>query len=201
MEASHTESCKQNSPSYWHIEESQTLSPQKNSENDILQPHTPPSELWDNSLGSKNQAHKKLQKWALRQIVNAKYNSHTEPILKRLKFLSVNDLYHLAALKLHHKHKNDELPAYFTDIFATQAPTHEYNTRNRQNRQQQSNTISASHSPRFVVPKLVETLPNPITSMVKQVKLQCFTRAIKKYLIGKYYETCPIYNCYICNQS
>ena len=153
--------------------------------------------LW----GQKTKRIKKLQKWALRQIVNAKYNSHTEPILKRLKLLSVNDLYHLAALKLHHKHKNDELPAYFTDIFATQAPTHEYNTRHRQNRQQQSNTISASHSPRFVVPKLVETLPNPITSMVKQVKLQCFTRAIKKYLIGKYNETCPIYNCYICNQS
>ena len=153
--------------------------------------------LW----GSKTKRIKKLQKWAVRLITNAKYNSHTEPILKKLKLLSVNDLYNLAALKLHHKYQNNDLPAYFTNIFAIQTPTHGYNTRHKQNRYQQSNTISASYSPRYVIPKLVETLPNLITSTIKKVKLQCYSKATKKYFIENYKETCSIYQCYICNQS
>ena len=151
--------------------------------------------LW----GRKTSRINKLQKWALRQLVNAKYNSHTEPILKKLKLLRVNDLYNLAALKLYHKYENNDLPVYFTHIFSPQAPPHEYNTRHRQNRHQQSNTISASHSPRYVIPKIVESLPDLITSTVKQVKLQCFSRETKKYLIENYKETCSIYNCYICS--
>ena len=143
---------------------------------------------------------RKLQKWAVRQIVNAKYNSHTEPIMKKLKLLSVNDLYNLAALKLHLKYNNNELPAYFTNIFTSQTPIHEYNTRHKQNRHQQSNTISASHSPRYVVPRLIDALPNLITSTVKQVKLQCYTKTFKKLIIQNYKEKCSIYKCYICNQ-
>ena len=153
--------------------------------------------LW----GRKTKRIRKLQKWAVRQIVNAKYNSHTEPIIKKLKLLSVNDLYNLAALKLHHKYNNNELPAYFTNMFTSQTPIHEYNTRHKQNRHQQSNTISASHSPRYVVPRLIDALPNLITSTVKQVKLQCYTKTFKKLIIQNYKEKCSIYKCYICNQS
>ena len=53
----------------------------------------------------------KLQKWAVRQIVNAKYNSHTEPIMKKLKLLKVDDLYNLGASKLYHKYTNIDLPS------------------------------------------------------------------------------------------
>ena len=43
-----------------------------------------------------------LQKKALRVVVGAPYNAHTEPIFARLKLLQFNDLYKLSLLKLAH---------------------------------------------------------------------------------------------------
>ena len=151
--------------------------------------------LW----GRKPKRINKLQKWAVRQVTNAKYNSHTEPIMKRLKLLKVNDLYNLAALKLFHKYENNDLPSYFTNIFASQIAPHEYNTRHKNSSHQKSNTISASHSPRYCVPRVVETIPDYLTSTVKMVKLPTFSNTTKKYFISNYKYSCPIYNCYICN--
>ena len=48
----------------------------------------------------------KLQKWALRTIVNAKYNAHTAPILSKHKLLRVDDIYKLTAIKIFYKNKN-----------------------------------------------------------------------------------------------
>ena len=142
----------------------------------------------------------KLQKWAVRQIVNAKYNSHTEPIMKKLKLRKVNDLYNLAALKLYHKYKNIDLPPYFATIFENQTPNHDYNTRHRNNTHQKPNTISASHSPRYCIPRLVESLPESIISTVKEVSLKGFSSANKKHFLSNYQNTCLVYNCYICNE-
>ena len=59
----------------------------------------------------------KLQKWALRTIVNAKYNAHTAPILSKHKLLRVDDIYKLTAIKIFHKYKNNKLPPFFDNIF------------------------------------------------------------------------------------
>ena len=41
----------------------------------------------------------KLQKKAIRTISNAKYNAHTEPLLKKLKILKVSDLFSVSCLQ------------------------------------------------------------------------------------------------------
>ena len=116
--------------------------------------------LWGKELKRIN----KLQKWALRTIVNAKYNEHTEPILKQLKLLKVIDIYHLTAVKIFHKYKNNKLPLYFNGIFDRIQPTHTHNTRDRNGRRDTPSTISASQSPRFSVPKIIEKIDVSITS-------------------------------------
>ena len=58
----------------------------------------------------------KLQKKAIRSIVSAKYNSHTEPIFKSLNLLKVNDLFSISQLKFYHKLINKNLPKYFSTI-------------------------------------------------------------------------------------
>ena len=199
MEGPHPKSSKQNCTGNWYSKAFETFSSPKYSKNIVLQSHTPPLKLWDNSLGQKTQAYQQTTKWAVRQVTNAKYNSHTEPIMKRLKLLKVNDLYNLAALKLFHKYENNDLPSYFTNIFASQIAPHEYNTRHKNSSHQKSNTISASHSPRYCVPRVVETIPDYLTSTVKMVKLPTFSNTTKKYFISNYKYSCPIYNCYICN--
>ena len=62
--------------------------------------------LWGHKIKRIN----KLQKWAIRTIVNAKYNEHTEPIMKKLKILKVKDIFTLTAIKIFHKYKNNKLP-------------------------------------------------------------------------------------------
>merc|ERR1712045_941345 len=82
----------------------QTIDTMKRLYNSLVLPHlTYGIILW----GKKIKRITKLQKWALRVIVCAKYNAHTDPILSKLKLLRVNDIYKLTALKIYHKYKNN----------------------------------------------------------------------------------------------
>ena len=56
---------------------------------------------------------KTLQKKAIRIITNSKYNSHTEPIMKTLDILKLDDIFKLKIMKWYHQYAHDELPAYF----------------------------------------------------------------------------------------
>jgi len=58
-----------------------------------------------------------LQKRAIRIISKAKYNSHTEPLLKNLNILNVNDLYEFEILIFMHKFIHHKLPKSFSNIF------------------------------------------------------------------------------------
>ncbi len=55
----------------------------------------------------------KLQQKAVRLITISKYNAHTEPIFKKLKFLKVEDILKLQQLKCYFKYTNNMLPWYF----------------------------------------------------------------------------------------
>ena len=50
---------------------------------------------------------------ALRIIVSAKYNSHTEPIFKSLGLLKLNDIFYINQLKFYFKMVHKTLPTYF----------------------------------------------------------------------------------------
>ena len=63
--------------------------------------------------GHKPERIKILQKKAVRSITNSKYNSHTEPLFKKLNLLNVTDIHTLCKLKLFFKLENNLLPPYF----------------------------------------------------------------------------------------
>ena len=52
----------------------------------------------------------KLQKKAIRIISISTYNAHTEPLLKNLRILKIQDILILQTLKMYHKHWNNKLP-------------------------------------------------------------------------------------------
>ena len=54
----------------------------------------------------------KLQKKAIRIISISTYNAHTEPLLKNLRILKIQDILILQTLKMYHKHRNNKLPTY-----------------------------------------------------------------------------------------
>ena len=151
--------------------------------------------LWGKHLKRIN----KLQKWAIRTVINGKYNSHTEPILKKLKLLKVSDIYKLTAIKIFHKYKNDELPEYFDNFFETH--THRYNTRKQNKRRATPSTVTASQSPRFSIPTIVDSFPEHVTAKLQNNSLKSTSNYVKKYLIDSYIDSCQIANCYICNRD
>ena len=57
-----------------------------------------------------------LQKKAIRIITHSNYIAHTEPLLKQLNLLKVEDMFSLNILKFLHKLAHDTLPPYF-DIY------------------------------------------------------------------------------------
>ena len=145
----------------------------------------------------------KLQKWALRVIVCAKYNAHTDPILSKLKLLRVNDIYKLTALKIYHKYKNNTLPPFFSNIFeiAEVPPTHSYELRQREERLSSPNTVGASQSPKFLIPNIVRDIPADIMAKLETESLKVVTNATKNFFINSYATECTLMNCYICNEQ
>ena len=55
----------------------------------------------------------KVQKRVIRNITHSHFIAHTEPLLKDLKLLKVEDMFSLKVLKFLHKLSHNELPPYF----------------------------------------------------------------------------------------
>ena len=72
----------------------------------------------------------KIQKKDIRIITSNKYNSHTEPLLKQLNMLKLEDLLKLQQLKFYFKFNEGSLPVYLQNWDITpNARVHNYNTR------------------------------------------------------------------------
>ena len=54
----------------------------------------------------------KLQKRSIRIITDSKCNSHTEPLLKSLNILKINDIFSTQCLKFFHNYLNDRVPVF-----------------------------------------------------------------------------------------
>ena len=153
--------------------------------------------LWGHKIKRIN----KLQKWAVRTIVNAKYNEHTEPIMKKLKILKIKDIFTLTAIKIFHKYKNSKLPTFFDNMFEALPPSsHTYGLRQRENRFPTASTIAVSQSPRFVIPTTIDKLSEGIKSKLSTHSLQSTVNYVKQTILDQYDECCTIENCYICNR-
>ena len=71
----------------------------------------------------------KLQKRAVRIITCSKYNSHTDPLFRKLNLLKTKDLFELSVLKWFYKYKKSILPFYISNMFSDFNNLHGYNLR------------------------------------------------------------------------
>ena len=83
------------------------------------------------SWGFKSDRIFKLQKRAVRIITCSKYNAHTEPLLKTLNLLKIEDIMKTKALKLYYRYKQNELPKYFESMFTESNDNHSHHTRHK----------------------------------------------------------------------
>ena len=143
----------------------------------------------------------KLQKRAMRLITCSKYNSHTEPLYKKLNCLNVTDIYTLNMLKFQFKLTKGNIPHYFKNMFP-QTDTHSIHTHNTRFRDYGSlpkpNTTGGGNCLRYFLPQILKQTPLCITEKITTHSPFGFSSYIKQYFINNYIEECNIENCYIC---
>ena len=144
----------------------------------------------------------KLQKKAVRIITLSKYNAHSEPILKKLKLLKVEDILRLQELKFYYKLKNNKLPHYLQSLpIKPNTDTHSHATRTRHDIHLNKTFHDyAKNCVRINLPKIVNNTPIEIIEKVETHSLHGFSVYIKKKIIETYVESCTTPNCFTCNQ-
>ena len=142
----------------------------------------------------------KVQKKAVRIVAKAKYNAHTEPILKNLNLLRVSDICVLQELKFCYKLSHNQLPKYFSNsIFHRMNEIHTHDTRFMQNFQiPLIRHEYARNSMKYRIPKLYNSFPKIVTEKINTHSLHGFSNYAKKFLLDSYSSSCVVSNCYVC---
>jgi hypothetical protein len=142
----------------------------------------------------------KLQKKAVRIIVNEKYNAHTEPIFKMLKLLRIQDIAALQELKFCFKLENGMLPSYFLNgLFKRNSEIHSRNTRYANHLYiPRVHHEFARNSIQYLIPMAYNNCSQSIRQKMLTHSLPSFSKLIRYNFINNYNEVCTIRNCYIC---
>ena len=143
----------------------------------------------------------RLQKKAVRVILKAKYNSHTDNLFKNLKMLKVEDIFKSKCVEFYCRYKNNELPFYFKNVFEPNVINHRYPTRNRGRSNQTPNKQSTKKSFRYFIPTLMDSFPEEIKSKFSTHSLQNIKQRTKQYFSESYQTACTKFKCYICSKS
>ena len=117
----------------------------------------------------------KIQKKALRAIINTKYNAHTDPIFKELGLLNVQDSRQLFEVKFFHKLKANLLPHYFANFVSTNESLH---TNAPMTRGRRLLSVPA-HRHHFFKLGLRYSIVNTINSCPVSILNKCETHSIK----------------------
>ena len=132
----------------------------------------------------------KLNKKALRAIANVGYNTHTNPIEKKLKLLSVPDIHKLKKYCLYKKFIDDKLPKYISTILQNMSLVSFPNY---------PKTVKYRNTIRFELPTFLQTAPDVLMRQSQVVSYWCFKSNVKEYIIERYSSLCTITGCSSCH--
>ena len=144
--------------------------------------------LWGGNPGSLL----KLNKRALRAIVDAGINTHTSPICKKLKLLSLPDIHQMKLLCLYKQYVDSKLPANIHNILAN-IDTHDL--------PEDPRTNAYMSTIRYELPRYLQTAPPEIMYNASNSCYKSFKWKAKTYLIDRYTSLCTSIGCMTCHLS
>ena len=127
----------------------------------------------------------KLQKKAIRTISKSKYNAHTEPIFKKLKFLKLNHIFKLQQLKFYYKLIKGDLPKYFQHF----SYIHNFEIHHHYTRETTSifiPRVNHAYAQKHIRHNLIQTInntPNNIIDKIHTHSLRGFLNYIKVFIL------------------
>jgi len=145
------------------------------------------------------------QKMAVRLISNSKYNSHTEPIFKKLNILPLDKIILYFNIKYMHEFKYNFLPAIFSNYWLTNRENRTANVNERELRNDSELYVpfcrltNSKRFPYFNLPTVWNNFENnPITIIRDKVK---FKSKLKEYLLSLLNpsEICGRLFCHVCS--
>ena len=145
----------------------------------------------------------KIQKKTVRAISKSSYNSHTDPLFKRLKLLKVNDIRKYFEIKFYHKYSNNILPEYFNDF----ARNNEYYYSGRSTRSRYRLSVPVHRhcfcksGLRWSLVETINSCPDSILNKMLTHSIKAVSQQYKSFLFEEYQEACTIQNCYVCNRQ
>ena len=136
----------------------------------------------------------KIQKKAVRIITLSKYNSHTEPLSKKLNTLKVEDLLKLQELKFYYKYRHQNLPVYLLNwqITSTIILGEQLNYTLTELNMNLQTFLKCN------LPHVINNIPDLVIDKIVTHSLKGFSSYAKNYMLQKYNDTCTFLNCYIC---
>ena len=124
----------------------------------------------------------RMQKRAIRVITNSKYNTHVEPLLKKLNLLKISEIFRNSLLKLYYKYKSVNLPHYVMHMFSAEPNVHNYNTRsNTTLNHPVTNLFGSENCVRYHLPQLIEETDSNILEKCTRIAILGSV-----YISGKY---------------
>ena len=144
-----------------------------------------------------------LQKRAIITITLSKYNSHSNPLFKRLHTLKIDDLLTIQQLKFYFNYLHKDLPNYFQSWnLIPNSDIHTHDTRIKH----EISTFRTRHEYakkclRYNLPLMLNTTPDTITNKLYTHSLQGLVNYAKQYILLNYQDVCTLVNCYICEKT
>ena len=146
----------------------------------------------------------KMQKKSLRAINNSKYNSHTDPIFKKLGLLKITDIRKLFEIKFFYKFNAKLLPQYFT-AFITTNESHQINAPVTRGRRLLSVPAHRHHffklGLRYSIVNTINSCPVTLLNRCETHSIKSVSESFKTLIIESYQTECTNENCYICQSN
>ena len=142
----------------------------------------------------------KIQRRFMRIISLNRYNTHTEPLFKWLKLLSIKYLFDLSCLKFVYKFKQAYLPNYFLTFKCNpRSSIHEHNTRYFSLIDPEgTRTVIAGNCIRHHLVTVLNNTPKCIIDNIDTHSLHGFSFHIKRYFFNQLTYECNLRECYVC---
>ena len=141
-----------------------------------------------------------VQRKAIRIMANTKMNSHTFPIFKENRLLTVEDIYKVSCLKMHYRIENSLAAPYFSTLRIINWNVHDHNTRHRTIRYYNPNLKTHNDCFRYSLPKILDDLPDSLLGNIFSVSVTSFIKQIKIFFVQQYPLVCLKFPCQPCGR-
>ena len=134
----------------------------------------------------------KLNKKAVRLLVDAGINTHTNPIVKKLNLLTLPDIHQVKLLCFYKKLTDKKIPSYLSSMFIV-------NNDNMLNIPKPPCTAKFRNTLRFNLPLYLDTAPPYLIEAVINTSYVTYKNKAKKYIIDHYTSLCTKIGCLACH--